>query len=134
MKCIKSPKVTTQNKQNSRKNKTNKNRKNNAEVGTNVDDETDNHLLIKKTKLSNDKDNKLSTRKRKKVETKSNQIVKKINVIESSSKSHNIQFDESIKSPIRKISTQQNNLKQNKEKEEIINNVTKNDEINKKSF
>ena len=65
-KYFKSPKETTQNKPNSRKNKTNKNRKNNIEVDTNVDDETDNHLLINKTKLSNDKNNKLSTRKGKK--------------------------------------------------------------------
>ena len=47
-------------------------------MDTNVDDKTDNHLLINKTKLSNEKNNKLSTRKGKKVETKSNQIVKKI--------------------------------------------------------
>ena len=40
--------------------------------------------------------------KRKQVETKSNQIFKKVDVIESSSKSQNIQFDESIKSPILK--------------------------------
>ena len=52
-----------------------------------------------------------------KIETKQKQkairLFKKVDVIESSSKSHNIQFDESIKSPItkiRKISTQQNNL------------------------
>ena len=90
-------------------------RKNNIEEDTNVDDETDIHLLIIKIKTSNDKNNKLSTRKRKKVETKSNQIVKKVDVIESSSKSQNIQFDESIKSPIiikRKLSTHQNNFKQ----------------------
>ena len=44
-------------------------------MDTNVDDETDNHLLLIKTKTINDENNKLSTRKRKKVETKSNQIV-----------------------------------------------------------
>ena len=46
-------------------------------MDTSVDDETDNHLLLIKTKTSNDKNNKLSTRKRIKVETKSNQFVKK---------------------------------------------------------
>ena len=40
-------------------------RKNNIEENTNVDDETDIHLLIIKIKTSNDKNNKLSTRKRK---------------------------------------------------------------------
>ena len=38
-------------------------------------DERDNHLLIIKTKQSNDKNNKLSTKNRNKIETKSNQIV-----------------------------------------------------------
>ena len=33
-------------------------------MDTNVDDETDNHLLTNKTKLSNDKNSKLSTRKK----------------------------------------------------------------------
>ena len=44
-------------------------------------------------------------------------LFKKIDIIDSSSKSHDIQFDESIKSSktkIRKISTQQNNLNQKK--------------------
>ena len=84
-KWIKSPKIITQSKQITKKNKTKKN-KNNFEVDTSVDDETDNHLLLIKTKTSNDKNNKLSTRKRIKVETKSNQFVKKVVVIESSSK------------------------------------------------
>ena len=85
-KWIKSPKIITQSKQITKKNKTKKN-KNNFEVDTSVDDETDNHLLLIKTKTSNDKNNKLSTRKIIKVETKSNQFVKRVYVIESSSKS-----------------------------------------------
>ena len=89
-------------------------------MDTSVDDETDNHLLLIKTKTSNDKNDKLSTRTRNKVETKSNQIVKKVDVIESSSKSQNIQVDESLKSPLtKKISNHQTIVKQKKLKEKL---------------
>ena len=109
-KCVKSPAITTT-----------KINKNNVEMDTNNDYKKDNHLLLIKTKTSNDKNDKLSTRTRNKVETKSNQIVKKVDVIESSSKSQNIQVYESLKSPLtKKISNHQTN----------INKVTENDEIN----
>ena len=71
-------------------------------MDTNVDDETNNHILLIPNKTSNDKNNKLSNRKRKKEESKSNLIDKKVDFIESSSKSQNIHVDESIKSPLTK--------------------------------
>ena len=86
-KCIKSTKIITQNKKNQEKVEQIKTERIMFKRIQMLIDERDNHLLIIKTKQSNDKNNKLSTRKIIKVETKSNQFVKRVYVIESSSES-----------------------------------------------